>query len=147
MPSYEALVILRQMPRQEVITTLKRTAEAIFSKGGFIRKLDNLGHRTLPFRVFEHGIIHKTGTAFNITFDSPSKVVFDLNEEYGRDVDIVRSNIFKAEEPVKIKCTLQEELQPPAYRKGVIRMLRIARKGQKEKYPLNTGLNYYPFQK
>jgi hypothetical protein len=39
-----------------------------------------------------------------------------LEEEYGRDVDIVRRRIFKMETPEEFECTLHEEILPPAYR-------------------------------
>lgn len=69
-------------------------------------------------------------------------------EEYNRDVDILKRSLFKLEdEEEKHECSLNQELQPPAYRKEVIRMLGRAQRGQKEKYPHNTGLKYYPFQK
>lgn len=68
-------------------------------------------------------------------------------EEYSRDVDVLKRQIYKQEEPENIECTLHEELQPPAYRTEVIEMMRTAAKGTKEKYPQNTGLKYYPFQK
>lgn len=82
-----------------------------------------------------------------MTFDVPPKCISDLMEEYSRDVDILKRQIYKVEEPEKVECTLHEELQPPAYRKEVIEMMKIAAKGQKEKYPQHTGLKYYPFQK
>lgn len=53
----------------------------------------------------------------------------------------------KLDDPKEFKCTLEDEMKPPAYREEVIRMMRIAKKNQKEKYPQNTGLTYYPFQK
>lgn len=71
----------------------------------------------------------------------------DLKEEYTRDVDILRKDIFKKEAPVAFKCTLESELKPPAYRPEVIEMMEIAAKKTKEKYPHKTGLKYYPFQK
>jgi small subunit ribosomal protein S6 len=52
-----------------MITTLKRTAEAIFERGGFIRKIENLGSRSLPFKVSEHGLVHKAGNSFVLKFD------------------------------------------------------------------------------
>lgn len=133
-----------------MISTLKRTAEAIFEKGGIIRKLENLGTRPLPFKISEHGLVHKTGSSFVIKFDSPPTAILDLKEEYGRDVDIIRRHIFKLEEETleeKKPCTLHEELLPPAYRKEVIEMINLGKKNQKPKYPQNTGLSYYPFQK
>jgi small subunit ribosomal protein S6 len=39
-----------------------------------------------------------------------------LEEEYGRDVDIVRRRIFRIETPEEFECTLHEEILPPAYR-------------------------------
>ncbi|KRF84048.1 small ribosomal subunit protein bS6m isoform X2 [Drosophila virilis] len=53
MPSYELALVLRQLPRPELISVIKRTAEAIFDKGGIIRKFENLGTRALPFKVEE----------------------------------------------------------------------------------------------
>ncbi|KAG5680135.1 hypothetical protein PVAND_009660 [Polypedilum vanderplanki] len=148
MPTYELALMLRTMSRPEIVTTLKRTTEAIFSKGGFLRQLDYLGDKQLPYRVHKNSQKHFTGSAFIVTFDVSPKKLDDLLEEYTRDVDILKRSIFKIEdEPQKIECTLDEELKPPAYRKEVINMMEKAAKGQKEKYPQNTGLNYYPFQK
>lgn len=77
----------------------------------------------------------------------PPNNVETLVEEYSRDVDILRNLVTKVEEPEKFECTLEEETKPPAYRKEVIQMMEAARRKQKDKYPQNTGLSYYPFQK
>lgn len=82
-----------------------------------------------------------------ITFDAPPNCLDDLKEEYMRDVDILRRAIFKKEDPEPFECTLETELKPPAYRPEVIKMMEIAARGQKERYPQRTGLKYYPFQK
>lgn len=119
----------------------------IFSHGGFIRTFENLGARALPYKISEHGLLNRSGHAFVIKLDVAPKHIQDIQEEYHRDVDIIRRSFFKLEEPKKAECTLHEELQPPAYRKEVIEMMEVAKKNQKEKYPQNTGLNYYPFQK
>lgn len=129
---------------------MKRTSEAIFERGGFIRKFENMGTRNLPFKISEHGLVHRIGTSFIIKFDSPPTAIQDLKEEYGRDVDVIRRHIFKIEEEnkaAKTECTLSEEMKPPAYRKEVIEMMRVGKQNQKEKYPQKTGLGYYPFQK
>ena len=42
-----------------MVSTLKRTAEAIFSKGGFIRKIDNLGKQQTPYRMSANNQVHK----------------------------------------------------------------------------------------
>lgn len=78
----------------------------------------------------------------------------DINEEWGRDVDIVRRNVFKKEEKLKFECTLEEELLPPAYRKDVAEMIQVARNSKKFRqqqkrtvWSANTGLDFYPFQR
>lgn len=49
-------------------------------------------------------------------FDTPPAAIEELNEEYSRDVDIIKRNIFKSTLPPEFTCTLAEELLPPAYR-------------------------------
>ena len=38
------------------MSTLKKTAEAIFDKGGIIRKIDNLGKKATPFKISSNGV-------------------------------------------------------------------------------------------
>ncbi|XP_017053544.1 probable 28S ribosomal protein S6, mitochondrial [Drosophila ficusphila] len=147
MPSYELALVLRQLPRPELISVIKRTAESILDKGGIIRKLENLGTRALPHKVSEHGVVHREGTHFTIAFDTAPTRIADLKEEFGRDIDIIRRYIFKVEEPEEKPCTLHEEMLPPAYRKDVQEIIAAAQKKQKKKYNYNSGLDYYPFQK
>ncbi|KAH8286871.1 hypothetical protein KR018_003570 [Drosophila ironensis] len=147
MPSYELALVLRQLPRPELISVIKRTAESILDKGGIIRRLENLGTRPLPHKVSEHGVVHREGTHFTIEFDTAPTKIADLKEEFGRDIDIVRRYIFKVEAPTEQPCTLHEEMLPPAYRKDVQELIASAQKNQKKKYNYNSGLDYYPFQK
>lgn len=77
----------------------------------------------------------------------PPRSIFDLREEFSRDVDILRNEIFRKEDPEPFACTLEDELKPPAYRPEVIEMMKVAARKTKEKYPHKTGLKYYPFQK
>lgn len=82
-------------------------------------------------------------------FDVPPQHLEDIDEEYSRDVDIVRRRIFNIDPKDKpIECTLHEELQPPAYRKDVKELLEIAQKKKPRKqFKYNSGLDHYPFQK
>lgn len=48
---------------------MKRTAEGIFERGGFIRKIENLGSRALPYKISKHGQVHKQGHAMLMHFD------------------------------------------------------------------------------
>lgn len=131
----------------EIVSTLKRTAEAVLDKGGIIRKLENLGTRPLPHKISEHGVVHRTGSYFTIYFDSPADAVKDLNEEYGRDIDIIRRRVFKLETEPEVECTLSAELLPPAYRKDVQKLIHQAKKKEKPKYNMKMGLDFYPFQR
>lgn len=129
------------------MSALKRTAESILDKGGIIRHLQNLGAKALPYKISEHGLVHREGTYFTINFDAAPTKIADMREEFGRDIDIIRRHIFKVEEPEKFQCTLHEEMLPPAYRKDVQEMIEVAKRKQKPKYNYNSGLDYYPFQK
>ncbi|XP_021931157.1 probable 28S ribosomal protein S6, mitochondrial isoform X2 [Zootermopsis nevadensis] len=131
----------------ELISTLRRTADAIFNKGGIIRKVENLGTRNLPYKMSAHGSVHKQGSYFVFQFICPPSSLHNLEEEYGRDVDIVRRRIFKMETPEEFECTLHEEIKPPAYRKDVQKMIEESKKIDKYKFKYNSGLDYCPFQK
>ncbi|XP_037933647.1 probable 28S ribosomal protein S6, mitochondrial [Teleopsis dalmanni] len=147
MPIYEVALCMRQMNRPELISAIKRTAVCILDNGGILRKLENLGTRALPYKISKHNLVHREGNYFNIIFNSSPQKIDDLREEFERDVDVIRQNIFKVEEPQKYMCTLDEELQPPAYRKDVQEMIEISKRKQKPKFKYNSGLDYYPFQK
>ena len=156
----------------ELVSTLKRTAETIFNKGGIIRKIDNLGSKPLPYKMSANGQVYKTGVGiprlfiynlnftinfslqsyFVYKFDSPPNSLKNLYEECERDIDVIRQRIYKVQEDlVTHDCTLHDDLQPPAYRKEVQKMVAIGKKQQeraaKKKFQYNSGLDYYPFQK
>ncbi|KAK9703664.1 hypothetical protein QE152_g29202 [Popillia japonica] len=80
-------------------------------------------------------------------FNAPPRYLHDILEEYGRDVDIVRRRIYKNQEDEVPECTLDEEIQPPPYRKGVQDLISQARRLDKPKFKYNSELDYYPFQK
>lgn len=126
---------------------LKRTATTILDKGGIIRSLENLGFRQLPYKISEHGLVHREGNYFLINFDVGPAKISDLSEEFSRDIDIVRQSFYRKRSIAPYECTLEEEMQPPAYRKDVQNMIAIAKRKQKPKFKYNSGLDYYPFQK
>ncbi|KAJ9592664.1 hypothetical protein L9F63_015679 [Diploptera punctata] len=147
MLNYELALIIRSMSRPEIVTTLKRTAEAIFNKGGIIRKIENLGTQDLPYKMTSHGMVHKQGSYFVLQFVVPPKTIAELKDEYIRDVDIIRPKIFRSEPPEEFECTLHEEMLPPAYRKDVQEIVKKSEKIDRYKFKSNSGLDYYPFQK
>uniref|UniRef100_A0A2A4JS81 Small ribosomal subunit protein bS6m n=1 Tax=Heliothis virescens TaxID=7102 RepID=A0A2A4JS81_HELVI len=150
MPTYELALMLRAMPKPELKTTLKRISQAIFDRGGIIRNIDNLGFRPMPYKTTAHGIVHKEANYFVFKIDTATKAVWDLKEEYSRDVDVIRRRIFKSEETCDNNCSLEEELLPPAYREEVQKMIEVGKTQVNRftyKFKYNSGLDYYPFQK
>lgn len=82
-----------------------------------------------------------------LEFNLPPQKIEDFVDETGRDVDILRRRVYKKQDLPQVECTLEEELQPPPYRKNVQQLIKDARKLDKPKFEYNTGLDYYPFQK
>ncbi|XP_022911463.1 small ribosomal subunit protein bS6m isoform X2 [Onthophagus taurus] len=132
---------------KELTTSLKRTANTIFEKGGVIRKIENLGTRDMPHKQSAHGVVYKQASYFMIEFNAPPKDLADIDEQYSRDIDIIRRRIYKKQKEESIECTLHEEMLPPLYRKSVQELVQQARKLDKPKFKYNSGLDYYPFQK
>lgn len=132
-----------------MVASIKRTAEVIFSKGGLLRSLNNMGQRELPYRISSKGLVHKQGHFITFEFDVPPQHMEEITEEYSRDIDIIRKRVFNIDpKEEKIQCTLHEESLPPSYRKDVQELLSIAeRKRPKKRFQYNSGLDYYPFQK
>ncbi|KAK9703671.1 Ribosomal protein S6 [Popillia japonica] len=58
MITYELCLLLRVMPKSELVSALKRTANTIFLKGGIIRKLESLGTKHIPSKTSSHGLVH-----------------------------------------------------------------------------------------
>ncbi|XP_024943075.1 probable 28S ribosomal protein S6, mitochondrial isoform X2 [Cephus cinctus] len=134
----------------EIVSTLKRAATAIFEKGGFIRKIENLGQKDLPAKTSSHGVVSRQAHYFVIYFDVPPKHISNLEDIFNRDIDIVRNRIYKHDLTVNNKpCTLEDELKPPPYRRDVQKLLKITERqeSRKKKFSYKSGLNYYPFQK
>lgn len=77
----------------------------------------------------------------------PPLVLADLNEEYLRDVDILRQSIFKIKEDEPIACTLETEMKTPAYREDVRKLLKLSKKKEKKYWLPQSGIDYYPFQR
>ncbi|CAG9836641.1 unnamed protein product [Diabrotica balteata] len=147
MITYEILMLFRVMPKTELKTVIKRTAGAILEKGGIIRKLENLGTRDMPYKTSVHGINYKQASYFLYECNIPPSTIESLLDEYGRDVDVIRRQLYRKNQPTSNECTLDEELLPPPYRKDVQDLIEQARKHDKPKFKYNTGLDYYPFQK
>ncbi|XP_014251123.1 probable 28S ribosomal protein S6, mitochondrial [Cimex lectularius] len=149
MLTYELSVLLKLLPKEEMTKVLKRTASAIFEKGGVIKKLDNLGQQKLPYKTSKHGMVHLEAHYFNLAFIAPPSKIEQLEIEYERDVDIIRSKIYKSIVPSDFECRLEEELKPAPYRLEVQEMIEEMKKkeARRPSFKYNTNLDYYPFQK
>lgn len=148
MPLYEVSLVLRVLPRTDLVSSLKRSATTIIQQGGILRKFESLGTNPLPFKMKSHNAWHRKGTYFVMKFDAPSSSIEILSDEFQRDIDLIRSNIVKVEKPNKSECTLEEEMQPPAYRKDVQKLIEEGRKTIRPMYQQNSpGFDFNPFQK
>lgn len=49
-------------------------------------------------------------------FDAPPSKLDKVREECSRDVDIIRSMIYKTNIDEPFECTIEEEMKPPPYR-------------------------------
>ncbi|XP_037232316.1 28S ribosomal protein S6, mitochondrial isoform X1 [Falco rusticolus] len=61
MPRYELALILKAMQRPETAAVLKRTVEALMERGAIVRNLENLGERSLPYKISRHNERHRRG--------------------------------------------------------------------------------------
>lgn len=124
MPFYELMLVLRQMPKKEVVACLKRTADVIWKEDGVIRRVDYLGLNKLPFssRGLNEGAKVHEGNYFLYHLSIGNQRIGKLRPEFKLDVDILNHYTALSDEskvPDDYQCTLDEELQPPSFRKSV----------------------------
>lgn len=131
----------------EFKAAVKRSADLIFDRGGFIRKIDYLGFNQLPYKISKNRQPYREAEQIVFKFDVSSQVRDDLKEEVDLDVDVVRCKIFNVQPPQEIECTLEQELQPVAYREDVKKLLHMQEKAKKKKWLPQMGIEYYPFQR
>lgn len=135
------------MFQPEFKAAVKRSAEQIFDRGGFIRKIDYLGFNKLPYKISKNRQPYREAEQILFKFDVSSQVKDDMKEEIELDVDVVRCKIIPMTEPAQYKCTLEQELQPVSYRSDVKKLLEMQEKGKKKKWMPQMGIEYYPFQR
>ncbi|KYO22798.1 28S ribosomal protein S6, mitochondrial [Alligator mississippiensis] len=93
MPRYELALILKVMQRPETAATLKRTVEALMERGAVVRNLENLGERSLPYKITKHSQRHSRGGYFSIDFEGPPTIISTMMDHLGRDIDIIRQKL------------------------------------------------------
>lgn len=131
-------MILRTLAKPELSAALKRTGEYLLKNGAILRYIQNLGTKELPLKMSRHGQRNWHGSYFLYRFDGPPDLVTSMQEEIKRDVDVIRATAITLHPPRTIKCTLEEELQPPAYRPSVQALMAQSQVKKKQTFEKHT---------
>lgn len=128
---------------------MKRSAELIFDRGGFIRKINYFGFNKLPYKISKDRAPYREAEQIMFKFDVSSQVKLDLREEIDMDVDVLRCKIFDPPGGKDYQCTIQDEMKPVAYREDVKKLLKLQDDALKKKqhWLPQMGIEYYPFQR
>ncbi|XP_009570669.1 PREDICTED: 28S ribosomal protein S6, mitochondrial [Fulmarus glacialis] len=86
---------VRSMERPETAAVLKRTVEALMERGAIVRNLENLGERSLPYKISKHKERHRRGGYFLIDLEAPPSIVSTMMDHLGRDIDVIRRAFIK----------------------------------------------------
>ncbi|NXO20177.1 RT06 protein, partial [Cisticola juncidis] len=90
--------------KAETAAVLKRTIEALMERGAVVRNLENLGERSLPYKISKHKERHKRGGYFLIDLEAPPSLVSPLMEQLGRDIDVIRRAFVRHPLPRAEQC-------------------------------------------
>lgn len=128
---------------------IKRSANLIFDRGGFIRQMDYLGHNELPYKISKNRAAFREAEHMVFKFDISEQLKEDLTEEVNLDVDVVRCRIYPNFEPTEYECTLEKEMRPVPERDEVKKLLKMEADAKKKKrhWLPQMGIEYYPFQR
>ncbi|NWU94339.1 RT06 protein, partial [Upupa epops] len=81
--------------KPETAAVLKRTVEALMERGAIVRNLENLGERSLPYKISKHKIRHRRGGYFLIDLEGPPSIVSTMMDHLERDIDVIRPTFVK----------------------------------------------------
>jgi small subunit ribosomal protein S6 len=70
-------------------------AKHILNNNGVVRKFENLGSKSLPYRMKRHQEIFDCGSYFTMTFDSNPQVMDDLCKQLKLNESVIRHSIVK----------------------------------------------------
>lgn len=140
MPSYEMVLLLKNLPIHELRTSLKRTASVIWEIGGVIRKIENLGFQKTPYKIVAP---NKQGSFreahyFLYHFHTSDMKMTIFQDALRRDLNVIRHRIFfvadplelsrKAEEP---ECDIYIDRLPVPERPHVKEMVKVSKRKDK----------------
>ncbi|NWR70250.1 RT06 protein, partial [Centropus unirufus] len=89
------LSLLFFLLKPETAAVLKRTVEALMERGAIVRNLENLGERSLPYKISKHKERHRRGGYFLIDLEAPPSIVSTMMDHLGRDIDVIRRAFIK----------------------------------------------------
>ncbi|NWQ77578.1 RT06 protein, partial [Columbina picui] len=81
--------------KPETAAVLKRTVEALMERGAVVRNLENLGEKSLPYKISKHKERHRRGGYFLIDLEGPPSIVSAMMDHLGRDIDVIRRAFVK----------------------------------------------------
>ncbi|CAF1104835.1 unnamed protein product [Didymodactylos carnosus] len=91
MPNYQMLCVFKNLPKPELVSSIKAAANCILENGGIIKSFENLGLRRLPHRLFGKNMLtYREGHYVFINFISGSQKVYEMKNALSRESDILR---------------------------------------------------------
>ena len=149
MPTYELVLVMRHLPKPDLVTSLSRACRYLTGQGGLLRRVESLGDRQLPQPADVHGQVHDRATYFIVEADLPIHSMEAVAGDLKRDRDVLKKDFLRVRPPSEPTCTLEDEMKKPSDRPSVQQMIKIGRKAPKYKvfWEPNTGLDYYPFKR
>ncbi|XP_059824888.1 28S ribosomal protein S6, mitochondrial isoform X1 [Hypanus sabinus] len=83
----------------ETAAVLRRTVEALLENGAVVRNLENLGERTLPYKISKHNLRHTRGGYYLVDFEASPTILPTMLDHLYRDIDVIRPTILKKQPP------------------------------------------------
>lgn len=129
MPAFELNVIIKRLPKAQLVECCQRIGEKLIDTGSIIRRIEFLGHKDLHYTLRNPHVPRsprfKQASFFLYHFDSPAKNKDIIKDDLKLDYDIIHSRILLKNPPLEgYECTLEEELLTPAYRPSVDQLIR-----------------------
>lgn len=120
---YELSLVVRRLPKKDVIDCLKRVAQVIWNQDGIIKRIDYFGYRQLPYTINsdEFGKSHE-GSYFVYQVSLGSTRLKLLRPELKLNLDLLNTSLANKNEsviPQGYECTLDEEFEIPIKRRSV----------------------------
>ena len=98
MPTYQMTMVMRKMAHPALVQAVKKASEEIYKQGGYIRKMQSLGTRTLPNLKLTKGTTHREGTYLLVDFDVRASDLDKIGDEFRRDKDIIQQFVLSKTE-------------------------------------------------